>query len=129
MLTYKVKFNSSFENTDRVIKEIHTFLTKQCSLSDKQIIFKIDFVLRELLNNAVEHGNKMDFTKNILCILRFSREYLLIRIIDQGEGFTFEGFFNDNPITERKRGISTIAAMGFNLCVKQNRVTAKLCFS
>jgi len=44
----------------------------------------------EAVNNAIIHGNKSDPEKNVLCEMFFRSNTFIIRVTDEGDGFTPE---------------------------------------
>ncbi len=46
----------------------------------------------EAVDNAARHGNKNNADKRIDVILRASKEKVLIRVADEGDGFAYQGF-------------------------------------
>ncbi len=87
-------------------------------------------VLRELLLNAVEHGNMKDAERLILCNIEYLGNWQFRIIVeDEGDGFDpkiLNMKIPDNPLQIRKRGYATINAftdrLEFN--EKGNRITA-----
>jgi len=55
--------------------------------------FEFNLVLRELLTNAVKHGNKLDKTKDIIfaVFLNIDEGRIGFAVKDEGEGFDFKG--------------------------------------
>ena len=45
--------------------------------------FKVEISLREVINNAIIHGNKSDISKRVFVKFRWSKKYLEIRIKDE----------------------------------------------
>jgi serine/threonine-protein kinase RsbW len=41
----------------------------------------------ELVNNAIVHGNKRDATRTVTLTLQFTESDVVIRVVDQGDGF------------------------------------------
>lgn len=78
-------------------------------------IDEIIVVFHEILSNAVEHGNKLDISKQVEIEMRITDIYIEIVIRDQGKGFDWqeklyrytglEESYNMNDIRERGRGL------------------------
>jgi anti-sigma regulatory factor (Ser/Thr protein kinase) len=73
---------------------------------------KIDsllFCFHELLNNAIEHGNKMDSAKKVYINLTMHENSVIFSIEDQGIGFDWQTRVGQeldvNSFSERGRGI------------------------
>jgi anti-sigma regulatory factor (Ser/Thr protein kinase) len=50
--------------------------------------FPVEMLLRESLNNAILHGNRGDLEKKIRAEVRIGRKCVLLRITDEGQGFS-----------------------------------------
>lgn len=127
---YTYEFGSSFENVDIQVNKIIYMLSQRMVRPTKDFMFILDFVLRELLNNAVEHGNSMQESELVKYMLTFSEESLEIDVYDNGEGFDLDELFDkkqdDRIIEDRSRGIDAIVKLGFLLDVERGHVGAKL---
>lgn len=132
MYFFKIDISSTFEDVDIAVDRILNFLKYRCSINDECFIFKTNFILRELMINAVEHGNKMDMNKRVSCIVTYSEAELKIDVSDEGEGFIYKSEFTDmygeDVISHRGRGIFTILKMGADVKFVKNHVYAKLNF-
>lgn len=132
MDSYKIEMESTFEAVDLAVAEILIFLHKQCCLINKQAAFAVNFALRELLINAIEHGNRKIKEKKVTCIVNFTKSYITIEVIDEGKGFDLNALKCENEkdengvVRERGRGICTLLNMGFCLDANKNHITAKL---
>lgn len=131
VIIYERKLDSSFEAVDSSVEEIVQILKEKM---DSQLLFKVNFMLREILNNAVEHGNKFDTDKKVDCLILNEDDLFVFQVTDEGVGFEerenkedVEGNV-DTLLRERKRGYSTLKAMDFKVRVYGNsvRVTLKL---
>ena len=126
MLIYKKKFASSFETVDIVVREIIEKLLEYEVLNINSLLFRISFMLRELLNNSVEHGNHFDETKSIVCEITYLENILEFIITDEGDGVVLPSHnSSEDALSERYRGISTIIKLGFELEFKASRVEVK----
>jgi len=128
MVVYKNKFGSSFDIVDTIVREIIEKLTEHEKLNISTLLFHISFMLRELLNNGVEHGNQFDERKSIYCEVIYHVDILEFIISDEGEGINLppEDTYFD-VLSERERGISTIRKLGFELSFNGSTVHAKYC--
>lgn len=128
MVVYKSKFASSFEIVDTIVREVIEKLKEHDELNISTLLFRISFMLRELLNNGVEHGNKFDEDKSIFCQVIFHANVLEFIISDEGDGISLppkDVYFD--VLSERERGISTIRKLGFELSFNGATVHAKYC--
>lgn len=90
--------------------------------------FKFTTVLRELLINAVEHGNQYNFKRMITCEIEyFQVDQFKIMVQDQGHGFDPDSLDRyQGNLSTRKRGYTLIKTftqdLQFNAC--GNQITA-----
>jgi CheY-like chemotaxis protein/anti-sigma regulatory factor (Ser/Thr protein kinase) len=71
------------EPIQKTLSELHGFLPKETREA-------IGSVFREMLNNAIEHGGKLDPTKQVEVKYVKMKRAILYSIKDPGEGFTVE---------------------------------------
>lgn len=123
-------FKSTFERADKEVEKILENIIKEGIKLDSRSKFYLQFVLRELFNNAVEHGNKMDVNKEVQYCLEISKDLFEIQVTDCGDGFQImdimESEKNNSVIRERNRGISTLVDMGFIINTSNSGIQAKL---
>lgn len=83
MLSFQFDTRQSIE---QVIKESTRFFQKE-KIDETD---NLNIILRELLLNAVTHGNKNDPEKTVICLID-TREAGIVKIVvqDRGEGFDF----------------------------------------
>ncbi|ABZ84243.1 hypothetical protein HM1_1673 [Heliomicrobium modesticaldum Ice1] len=121
---------STFAAVDQSIRAVMTDIReKGPAISGKQV-FVVDLALRELLNNAVEHGNKLDPAKQVRCCLSLDEKSVRLDVWDEGTGFCLEKAVDDDVLQdlmrERNRGLEIIGLMGFSITVIGNHVVAQL---
>lgn len=76
--------SSQLKNIDRIVKEIKEFILLKKTYS----LQELEQVLRELMLNAVEHGNRNDMAKNFSVSLSFVNDNRIeLEVTDEGEGF------------------------------------------
>lgn len=128
MVVYKSDFGSSFEIVDAIVREVIEKLKEHEELNISTLLFRISFMLRELLNNGVEHGNKFDESKLVSCEVIYHADRLEFIISDEGDGISLppKDIYFD-VLSERERGISTIQKLGFELTFSGATVRAKYC--
>ncbi len=78
---------SSFETVQRI-----EFLFEQIydTILDEQELNNLKYAIRELCNNAIEWGNKQDFSKKVRVSYCLFEDDIIIKIEDEGEGFNRE---------------------------------------
>lgn len=126
MIVYENKIASSFQAVDDAVNAILAQFREQGKLTDPHVLFKVSFMLREIMNNAVEHGNCFSPDKSVYVKAQYFPSHLMFEVSDEGEGIPFN-FLNPrlgdgNLLRERQRGIETIQDMAFALEIIHNRV-------
>jgi len=102
------KFSSEIKMVNKIIKEIRSFFQNYEIEEDANIIL----VLRELINNAIEHGNKKD--KNLIVtviITHMADKRFKIVVEDEGNGFDYNSInyrLSDDPTQVRNRGLCLV---------------------
>lgn len=128
-MIYKKEIQSSFKSVDLCVREVLQLMENHESLSDETLLFKVSFVLRELMNNSVEHGNKFDINKRISCIIEYNAPKLVIEISDEGKGFIRDnGYYRalDNEKRERRRGLKLIEELNFVIMMEKSTIRLNL---
>lgn len=124
-------FNSSFEIANAEVESIFKNIEKGGLKLDPKLKFILQFVLRELFNNSIEHGNNMDESKRVYYELSISKEYFQVIVSDCGDGFDLESIMDkerqDSIMRKRNRGLSALTDMGFILSYSNKSINAKLC--
>lgn len=124
----KFTISSELRMVDHVVIESLEFLRKNNITTFSN--FKL--VLRELINNAIEHGNKKDVNLKVKCnVEKMGGTCFKIVVTDQGSGFDYNSLelkIPDDPQQTRNRGYALINALcdkiEFNK--KGNQVTAEI---
>lgn len=102
------KFNSEISFVSKMVGNVREFL-KQFGISDDAGIV---LVLRELVNNAIEHGNRK--IKDLIIfasVEHIGNQRFKIRVEDEGKGFDYENIdlmMSDDPTQIRNRGLSLV---------------------
>ncbi len=79
---------SRLESIDKAVVEALNFAS-HVGFSDEEV-YAIDMAVREVVANAVKHGNKEDETKAVEITLRNSNEGFEVTVRDFGKGFAVE---------------------------------------
>jgi len=125
MLIVDKKIKSNFEAVHDFVLEAADIIKKMDTLEIDKLLFKINIMLREVLNNAVEHGNNFDENKFIYCKISCKGDVLTFEIEDEGEGFIANDFYMmDDGFTmkNRSRGLELIEKYGFEYSFNKNKV-------
>lgn len=120
--------SSQNENVGDVIQECLSFLGDIGQSNS----LRVYIVLRELLKNAIHHGNGLDKHKTVSCQLKRQKgTKLIIEVADQGEGFDSDSLdfsLPENAKNISKRGLALVKALSILLSFnkKGNVVTSVL---
>ncbi|MGE5343951.1 MAG: ATP-binding protein [Candidatus Omnitrophota bacterium] len=63
---------------------VFSFIKNVLNISDEDL-FKIEISLREIVNNAILHGNKMDPEKRVYVTFRWSKKRFYVSIKDESQ--------------------------------------------
>jgi serine/threonine-protein kinase RsbW len=83
-----ISISSKIESIDRAVSEAVNFATDIGVSADA--LFGIDMAVREVIANAVKHGNKLDERKPVEIRLSATDEGFEVLIRDFGDGFEVE---------------------------------------
>ncbi len=113
-----MKFSSVMSNIDMADSAVRKFLAARGLVSHS---FAVCLVIREALTNAVRHGNRMDMDKLVDCRIYIEKDFIVLDITDQGEGFSWKELISSessDPLKESGRGLAIIklyfSAWSFN---------------
>jgi len=130
MRLYNGKIRSDFREVHFAVLDVVELLKLKCGIVEQSLLFSINFALRELLNNAVEHGNRFDDSKKVFITVDYDEPNLVFMVEDEGEGFepAILNVLNEmnDELAERNRGIRTIREMDFDIRINRNQVWLKV---
>lgn len=123
MILYDQKIKSTFNFAANAVDEITALLRERLGL-EKAVVFRISFMLRELINNAVEHGNQFDEEKEVHVQVIQDEEKMSFGVKDEGPGFelTVLEQIPDQHLRVRNRGIILIREFGFEIEINNRMV-------
>ncbi len=123
MIVFDQTIKSTFEMAAETVDHIVEMLREELHM-DKAVLFRVSFMLREVINNAVEHGNQFDESKVIHIQVMSVNGQLIFSVEDQGEGFVLQVMeqIPDHHLRVRNRGIYLIKEFGFDVKVNGQRV-------
>lgn len=123
----ELKIQSSLEYTE-LVENITNNLTLMAGCDSDQAYF-IEMAVREVVVNAIRHGNQMDLDKIVRVQYRFNSERFEVEVLDQGNGFDFEHLPDpcnpENLMKSSGRGIFLVRSFmdDFSLAYIPNRGT------
>jgi anti-sigma regulatory factor (Ser/Thr protein kinase) len=124
---YVFELSSTFAAVEAEVGRIIAYLQNRDCPGLNRPCNVIDFALRELLNNAVEHGNEMNPAKKVSGRVDYSRGRLLLEVFDEGPGFTLTPkMLKIGPFLEdRGRGLAILVRIGFRVRATRKGVRAE----
>lgn len=131
MLVYKETIDSTFQAVDDVVNKIHVHLIEKLPWINQKSRFQINFILREILNNAVEHGNQFNERKKVFLEIYLEDLFLKINVWDEGSGIQisnkeFDQNDADSLLRERQRGFQLLEKLAEHVEIKGNQVSITL---
>lgn len=128
MIIFEKSIDSSYQAVDDTVNEILKVIHEKFEFMSKRLFFNIEFMLREILNNAVEHGNQFDLEKKVKCRIDYNAPVMSFRVKDEGPGITPDNLqreMNDpkSLLRDRSRGHQTLIDMDFILKIEGNEIT------
>ncbi|MBU0682621.1 MAG: ATP-binding protein [Proteobacteria bacterium] len=106
---------STLEGINKTVAELTDFI-KEIEL--KTNYFALIFLVREALNNAVIHGNKMSPTKQVQIDVVVEGANISITIRDEGDGFHWRKWVDRQPVNPEKtsgRGVYALQQYGYSI--------------
>ncbi len=86
--TLAIRFQSNLDYTE-LVESLTNDLTALAGCTADQGYF-IEMSIREIVSNAIQHGNKCSLGKFVNIEYRFSKEKFQVQIEDEGSGFDFD---------------------------------------
>lgn len=83
--TMDMVLETDFSSVERIVDETGKFLERR--VSDEDLAYRIVLLATEAVTNAIEHGNKMDASKQVFFRLAVGEDRIEITVEDQGAGF------------------------------------------
>ncbi len=130
--TYYFSCHSLINNIDYVAKQIKD-ITEYFKI-DAQTVFYINIVLRELMLNAIEHGNNENYDKivEIIFSLHLLDKICILSIKDEGDGFDWKNLSkrigDEDILRNRHRGIFIVENLAEKIDIKKNKISVQLRF-
>ena len=106
---------STLEGINEAIKHLTDFI-KETDLQTN--FFALVYLVREALNNAVIHGNKMSPKKNVQCDVQVEGSDISITIMDEGDGFHWQEVASrkpPKPDSPSGRGVYSLQQYGYSM--------------
>lgn len=115
-----ILIDEKIESTYEAVHDLVMFILKEIRALGideiDDISFGINIMLREVLNNAAEHGNEFHDEKSVHCKIEYTGNNLIFHVTDEGSGFSINTVMDetsDEIIKKRSRGIELIEKYNF----------------
>ena len=112
----------SLQSDLSLLFEVDSFLENimhQCGIKE-DFLGVMTVALNECVENAIIHGNKCDTTKKVLVEVQLKQSELLFCITDEGKGFDYDSFLQQNIEFAPKSGLLTVKMLTKNLSFSKN---------
>ena len=127
-------FNSEnyFKSERHSIVEIEPVLNdlKEILHLKDELFYNIMIAATEAVNNAINHGNKLNPEKIVEFTVRANPEYLYIKVTDQGDGFDPETIANcldpENLLKSSGRGVFIIKELMDDVNIESSNSGTKI---
>lgn len=119
--------DSNYDEINYVAKNLKLFLEFNISNISDVDLFKFNVVLRELMTNAIKHGNNFSDNKKVFISCFIKDNYLNLIVEDEGEGFNLPEIpENMNDLREEKRGFFIISNYSERITKNGNNVRIEM---
>lgn len=106
-LKFRLKLKSTFEESEKVPDFVANLQSKASLTEDETSTLML--LVSEAVTNAIEHGNKLDPSKEVDVEITIADKKIETIVKDQGEGFdpseTDDPLHEDNLLNARGRGV------------------------
>lgn len=125
---FERRIASTWEAVEGACHELRDFLA---ATGPGQARFGTELVVREFLNNAVLHGNRLDPTRTALLEVGIGRTWITVRVTDEGAGFDWRRVLQrpaESATATRGRGLTIGKTYGSSVTygLGGRRVTVRL---
>ena len=120
--TIRLRIQSSLGYTDLV--EILTNNLTHLAACNSDLVYSFEMAVREIVINAMQHGNQLDPNKYVSMQYRFDSENFEVQVRDEGKGFDVERLPDpldpENLLKPSGRGIFLVRSFMDNFSVTHN---------
>ncbi len=121
---------TDFSSVERVVDETEAFLAER--LSDEDLSYRIVLLATEAVTNAIEHGNRLDSSKQVLFRLDVHEDHVEVMVEDEGSGFdptkTDDPTESENLFREGGRGLLFMKEMADDVQFEKDGRLVRLIF-
>ncbi|MCX7841901.1 MAG: ATP-binding protein [Clostridia bacterium] len=90
---FKCSIRSGVDNICPAVKEVIRYLEDIYGLIDDSSVFELKVILSELISNAVKHGNRENYNKEVKVRAGVTNDgKVFISVEDEGEGHDYNTF-------------------------------------
>jgi serine/threonine-protein kinase RsbW len=108
-----IALKSAFDQLEMVVEETERFVRQH--EDDDDVVYNIVLLTSEAVTNAIEHGNALDESKNVVLGFKVAGEFVTVSVQDEGEGFKASSVPNpldrENLFSDGGRGLYLMEAL------------------
>ncbi len=124
-------FKSSLEDIEYATQLLEKFVNAIFNTISNLEFFEYNLILRELLTNAVKHGNKLNKEKNVMLTIFFknSEKTLGFAVQDEGPGFNYAKHLQSiekDELRINERGLFLINEFCSNIFNRNNLIIVEI---
>ena len=123
---YRAQITASAEEVDRVCCALRTRIA---AAGYDYALFKIELILRELLNNAVIHGCRNDASRFVRLDLGIRDGTLDVEVLDDGPGFNWQKAMDStySPTATSGRGLCLLKLHSSSIAFNPKGNSVRVC--
>lgn len=131
-MRYTNKIDSTFESVDYEVMKLCYLIKRNYRNISDEFLFVVEFVLREIFNNAIEHGNEFNASLIVDYSIFIDQQGIKLEAKDEGcefeisKDFNFERF--EDITQNRNRGLQTIKDLGFSIEISKGKTSVEYTF-
>lgn len=131
-MRYTNKIESTFESVDYEVMKLCYLIKRNYRNISDEFLFVVEFVLREIFNNAIEHGNEFNAKLFVDYSIFIDQQGIKLEAKDEGSEFEISKDFNFNKFEDitqnRNRGLQTIRDLGFSIEISKGKTSVEYTF-
>ncbi len=131
-MKYINKIESTFEAVDYEVMKLCYLIKRNYRNISEEFLFVVEFVLREIFNNAIEHGNELNPQLFVEYSIFIDKEGIKAEAKDEGREFAISKDFDfekfEDITQNRNRGLQTIRDLGFSIEISEGKTSVEYIF-
>lgn len=130
-LTFSFVHQTQFPDIDRTWHQLLAVLKTRFGMENESL-FALGLIYREILTNAIRHGNQFDQGKDIFVHFAYNPNTRVahLNVKDEGQGFDYDNMVRvidqDDELRQQHRGLSLLRSFCQKIASRQNRVIVEI---